>query len=279
MGRSSRCVDEMNQRTRTFIGRGAACWILLVALRGVLLCGAVTASDRHVVLVTIDGFPASMFWDAKTSIPQIRQLAGDGVAAEAMRVSTPTVTWPNHTTLVTGVRPQRHSVLFNGILRRAGPGLSVNIDPKNDKSELVAGPTIFDLLHEHGFRTAAIDWPCTRNSTALDDDFPDTPDSLLHTTSRLRRELVAQNILADESDAAFHALTGPGRDDVWTKAACYVIRQRKPNLLVLHLLTHSLSPPAVASNGPARSLRLTMSMLLPPSRTCWAKTSPEPKEK
>jgi predicted AlkP superfamily pyrophosphatase or phosphodiesterase len=242
----------MNPRTRTLKGRGTVGCILLVALSSALLGGAEAAPDRHVVLITIDGFPASMFWDAKTTIPQIRQLAADGVVAEAMRVSSPTVTWPNHTTLLTGVRPEKHSVLFNGILRRAGPGLPVGIDPKKDKSELVAGPTIFDLLHEHGFRTAAIDWPCTRNSAALDDDFPDTPDSLLHTTPQLRGELVAQHILADESDAAFHALTGPGRDDVWTKAACYVIRQRKPNLLVLHLLNtdsihHRYGPQSPAS--------------------------------
>jgi predicted AlkP superfamily phosphohydrolase/phosphomutase len=210
------------------------------------------ADDQHVVLITIDGFPARMFWDSKTPIPRIRQLAADGAAAEAMRISNPTVTWPNHTTLVTGVRAARHSVLYNGILRRVGPGLPVEVDPKRDKSDLVAVPTLYDELHKAGLRTAAIDWPCTRNSDSLDDNFPDVPDSVLHMTPRLRQELVAQHVLSDETDASFRALTGPGRDEIWTKAACHVIRARRPHLLLFHLLNtdgihHRYGPESPAS--------------------------------
>ena len=36
-------------------------------------------------------------------------------------------------------------------------------------------------------------------------DFPDVPDTLLHTSRRLRQELVAQKILPDETDATFRA--------------------------------------------------------------------------
>ena len=204
------------------------------------------------MLITIDGFPASMYWDPKTPIPHLRQLAAEGVAAEAMRVSNPTVTWPNHTTLVTGVRAEKHSVLFNGILNRPGPGLAVKVEPKKDQAELVAVPNLFDILHAGGYRTAAIDWPCTRNSTAIDDNFPDTPDALRYTTPRLRQELVALHILPDETDAYFARLTGPGRDEVWTKAVCRVIEERQPHLLALHLLNtdgthHRYGPGSSAS--------------------------------
>jgi arylsulfatase A-like enzyme len=212
-------------------------WIIIFALLLTGMLGrAARQPERHVVLITIDGFPASMFGDSKTSMPHLRQLASEGVAAEAIQVSNPTVTWPNHTTLVTGVRAEKHSVLFNGILNRPGPGLPVKIEPKKDKAELVAVATLFDILHAAGYRTAAIDWPCTRNSAAIDDDFPDTPDPLLYTTPRLRQELVAMHILLDDTDASFGRLSGPGRDEVWTKAACHVIEQRQPHLLVLHLL-------------------------------------------
>ena len=224
--------------------------VLFVSLAATWFCQA--ADDRYVVLITIDGFPAQMFWDAKTPIPRIRQLAADGVAAEGLRISNPTMTWPNHTTLVTGVRTAKHSVLYNGVLLRAGQGLPVEVDPKRDKSELVAVPTLYDDLHKAGLRTAAINWPCTRNSKSLDDDFPDAPDSVLHTTPRLRKELVEQRILSGETDASFRALTGPGRDGVWTRAACYVIRARQPHLLLFHLLNtdgihHRYGPESPAS--------------------------------
>jgi arylsulfatase A-like enzyme len=203
-------------------------------------------ADAHVVLITIDGFPAYLFWDPKTPMPRIRELAAQ------LRVSNPTVTWPNHTTLVTGVRPDKHGVLYNGILVRAGPGLPVKIEEQVDKAQLVAVPTLYDELHNAGLRTAAIDWPCTRNSASLDDDFPDTPNNVFYTTPRLRKELLSAGILADERDSKFRALSSPGRDEVWTRAACHVIKARRPHLLLLHLLNtdaihHQYGPGSSAS--------------------------------
>jgi predicted AlkP superfamily pyrophosphatase or phosphodiesterase len=194
------------------------------------------AANRHVVLITIDGFPASLFWNTNTPIPRLRQLAAEGVAGEGMLPINPTVTWPNHTAIDTGVRADRHGVLFNGILKRGLPGEPVKVDPYVDKVELVAVPTLYDLLKEKGFRTASIDWPCTRNAATIDLDFPDTPDNVKYTSPAFRRELVARGILADETDASFDALSGPGRDEAWTQAACYAIRQYKPQFLQLHLL-------------------------------------------
>ena len=214
------------------------------------LCHA--ADNHHVVLITLDGFPARLFWEPRAPIPRIRQLAAEGAAAEGLRVSNPTVTWPNHTTLVTGTRASKHSVLYNGVLVREAPGQPVTIDPRRDKTELVAVPTIYDQLHQAGFRTAAIDWPCTRNSATLDDDFPDSPESVLHMTPRLRQELIDQHVLPDATEASFEALTGPGHDDIWTKAACQVIRARQPHLLLFHLLNtdgthHRYGPGSPAS--------------------------------
>jgi predicted AlkP superfamily pyrophosphatase or phosphodiesterase len=208
--------------------------------------------DRHVVLITIDGFPASMLRDPKTPIPRIRELAAKGVIAEGMRVSTPSVTWPNHTTLVTGVHPNKHSVLYNGVLTRGEPDKPLAVDPKRTRSDLVAVATLYDLLHGKGLRTAAINWPCTRASTTLEDDFPDVPDTLLHTTPRLLAELVSAKILPTARDADFRSMTGPARDDVWTRAACHVIQKRKPDLLLFHLLNtdgihHRYGPQSPAS--------------------------------
>jgi predicted AlkP superfamily pyrophosphatase or phosphodiesterase len=225
---------------------------LLVASCAVSAVSSSFGAEPHVILITIDGFPAAMYSEPKTSLPNIRKLAAEGVTADAMYVSNPSVTWPNHTTLLTGVRPAKHSVLYNGVLTRAGSDRPVTVDPKRDKSELVAVPTLVDLLHKAQLRTAAIDWPCTRNSESLDDDFPDSPDPLSHTTPRLLRELVAQGILPSDKDADFRAMAGPARDEVWTRAACHVIEVRKPHFLALHLLNadgihHRYGPDTPAS--------------------------------
>lgn len=191
----------------------------------------------HVVVISIDGFAAYLLDDPKAPIPHIRQLARDGAqVVGGMKVSNPSVTWPNHTSLVTGVRPEKHGVLANGVMVRGGTNVAVITDPKRDKRDLVRVGTIYDAAHAAQLTTAEINWPCTRAAGTLHDSFPDVPEAVLHSTPRLRQELVAAGILSDETDKSFGTNSVVGRDLVWTEAACHVIRARRPNLLFLHLL-------------------------------------------
>jgi len=197
---------------------------------------ASASTNHHVILITIDGCAAYYLGDPKAPLPTLRKLASEGTVAEGMKVSNPSITWPNHTTLVTGVHPAKHSVLFNGVLNRPGPGMAVKVDPQRDKADLVAVPTLFDHLHRIGYSTAGINWPCTRGTKTLDDDFPDVPDTLTYTTPRLRDELVAAGILQSADQEAFRTQSAPVRDQIWTAAAAHVIQKRKPNFMLIHLL-------------------------------------------
>jgi predicted AlkP superfamily pyrophosphatase or phosphodiesterase len=197
---------------------------------------AQNVNDRYVVVICVDGLPAYLFDDANASMPAIRGLAARGVRAKGMTVSNPSVTWPNHTSLTTGVRPEKHGVLFNGMLERTGLGMPVKVDGRKDKSQLVRVPTIYDVLHDKRLRTAAINWPCTRNAASLDDNFPDVPDAIDYTTPRLIAELQQAGIVTDADVRGFSKLGTPARDWIWTQAACHVIRTRKPNLLLFHPL-------------------------------------------
>jgi arylsulfatase A-like enzyme len=222
-------------------------------LRAIFVAALMACSSyaaNHVILITIDGFPARMLEDKRTHVPRIRALAAEGATAQAMRVSNPSVTWPNHTTLVSGVRPRKHSVLFNGVLARSEN--FVKIDPNVTSAELVKAPTMFDLLHEAGLKTAGVNWPCTRLSKSLDDDFPDSPDMVDYTTPRLRGELVAAGILPSEKQADFAKISEPLRDEIWTKTACHLIRNRMPDFMAVHLLNtdsthHKYGPESMAS--------------------------------
>src|SRR5262245_5930175 len=99
---------------------------LLVMLLSVPVAVSAAAPARHVIIISVDGLAAYLLDDPKAALPTIRKLARDGALAEGgMKVSNPSVTWPNHTTLVTGVRPEKHGVLANGVLVRSGPGVPV----------------------------------------------------------------------------------------------------------------------------------------------------------
>jgi len=196
-------------------------------------------TERHVVVISIDGFAAYLVNDPKVPLPTIRRLAQEGCIIEGgMTVSDPSVTWPNHTTLVTGMKPGRHGTLANGVLVRGGIGEPVKIDSHRDQSDLVKVPTVVDVAHAAGLRTAEVNWPCTRNSQSFDDQFPDVPNALDYTTPRLRTELIKKGFLRDETHASFRKSSVVGLDYVWTEAACHLIRERKPHLMLVHLLNN-----------------------------------------
>jgi predicted AlkP superfamily pyrophosphatase or phosphodiesterase len=195
-------------------------------------CPLVAMAAPHVVVISIDGLPAYLLDDPRASLPVIRGLARGGASSSTgMRVSNPSVTWPNHTTLMTGVHPERHGVLFNGLLERGGEGKAVRVNPAKSQQELVRVPLLFDRLREAGLTSAAINWPCTRGSTSIDDNMPDVPEELRYTTPRLKDELEGAGYLPRFTKGGQVA-----RDEVWAEAACRVIRARKPSLLTLHLL-------------------------------------------
>jgi arylsulfatase A-like enzyme len=210
------------------------------------------ATDRHVLIVCIDGFAAYLLNDPKAPVANLRKLAKNGAVAEGgMRVSNPSVTWPNHTSIVSGVRPEKHGVLANGVLVRGAAGVPVFVDPKKEQADLVRVATLFDLAHAQGLTTAEVNWPCTRSSKSFDDSLPDAPEQIKFMTPRLRDELISQNVLADATDKTFMANSPPGRDLIWTETARHILLKRKPNLMAVHLLNVDSTHHAEGAQSPA----------------------------
>ena len=93
-------------------------WIALLLALSVPMLSAPqpqpAATANHVVIITLDGFGGWALDDPYLPVPTLRDLAARGVVAKGMRPVNPTVTWPNHTSIVTGVTPAKHGVLFNG---------------------------------------------------------------------------------------------------------------------------------------------------------------------
>src|ERR1700761_8375309 len=91
-------------------------WIDLKYIFSLLLAGAAScatllaqpaagprAAKPLVVVITIHGFPARALQDPQLPMPTLRALAANGAVSSAMRPINPTVTWPNHTALISGV--------------------------------------------------------------------------------------------------------------------------------------------------------------------------------
>src|SRR4051794_16525915 len=204
--------------------------------------GSLKPSDRTVVIISVDGLAADYMDDPKAEMPTIRALAAQGARAASMKAVTPTVTWPNHTTLVTGVMPAKHGVLGNNYLDRAtGKRVVLISDPVYDKDQIVKAPTIYDLAKEAGLTTAGARWPASRNAKTLDWTFPDVrmPDLLeKYTTPVVLSEASAAGIkMVNKDDPKAMAGEEPQpSDDICLKVFNLVLEKHRPNLALLHLV-------------------------------------------
>jgi predicted AlkP superfamily pyrophosphatase or phosphodiesterase len=197
--------------------------------------------DRCVVLVSVDGLAGFYLDDPRADLPTLRQLAKDGARAEGLECSFPTVTWPNHTTLVTGATPARHGVIGNNYLsRESGAKVPFIPDPLFDKDEIVKTPTVYDAAHDAGLVTAGIVWPATRNAKTLDwtvpDMFGDEAWPQYGTRSWLAELQAAGIPVGRHGFWTGDSGGGVPRDWLYTRMARHLFEHHPPNLLLIHLV-------------------------------------------
>lgn len=107
------------------------------------------------ILVSIDGFRSDYLDRGMT--PNLSRLAATGVTGP-MRPSFPSKTYPNHWTLVTGLRPDRHGITANSMEDPARPG-EVFTMATEDPFWWNAAPPIWVTAEKAGIRTASMFWP------------------------------------------------------------------------------------------------------------------------
>jgi predicted AlkP superfamily pyrophosphatase or phosphodiesterase len=221
--------------------------VLAVALAFSAMAPAQTpAKNRMVVVISLDGFPAFSLEDPKLPIPTLRHLIREGALAR-MSIVNPTVTWPNHTAMVTGVGADRHGLLVNGTVVPTGAWPPVKVDPKIDKVKMVHSPTIYDAAFQAGLTTAQVDWVAINNAPTITWPFNEWATA----EGAVEREMIRKGLVSVEDMTNFDKTNILFRDEIWTKAAAHIIREHKPNLMLYHLLSldsvqHQYGPKTLA---------------------------------
>jgi predicted AlkP superfamily pyrophosphatase or phosphodiesterase len=218
--------------TRTLLAAHAVfAAALLLSPRPVAQAPVTPPGSSHVVYISLDGFPGWALDDPYLPLPTLRRLAADGAVANALRPVNPTVTWANHTSMVTGVTPARHGVIFNGLLVRES-GVPPRVEPWRDKAEMVRVRTLYDAAHEAGLTTAQVDWVAIWNAPTITWEFRERPE----VSQLIPQEMIKAGLLSESDVATFGSRNIVWRDEVWTTAAVHILRQHRPNLMLFHLL-------------------------------------------
>ncbi|MDG2526984.1 ectonucleotide pyrophosphatase/phosphodiesterase [Stenotrophomonas sp. HITSZ_GD] len=115
------------------------------------------AGRPQLLLISIDGLRAdALDWGIT---PHLSQLAAQGVRAQWMNPSYPALTFPNHYTLVTGLRPDHHGIVHNSMDDADLGGFKVSQADAVGDSRWWGGEPIWVGAEKAGLHAATWSWP------------------------------------------------------------------------------------------------------------------------
>src|SRR5262245_9572148 len=131
--------------------------LLIILAAGFAPLAAQDAGEPRVIMISIDGLMPTSYTDPASPATTLRALAQSGAWADGVVGVLPTVTFPSHTTLITGVPPSVHGIVDNRIL-----------DPENRSEGAwyyyardIKVPTLPMSARSRGLRAAVVAWPVT----------------------------------------------------------------------------------------------------------------------
>lgn len=206
----------------------------------VFVCSLAAQAQRpaHVIMVSVDGFRPDFYQDTLWPAPNIQLLARQGVAAKGVDGVFPSVTYPSHTTLITGAYPGEHGIYYNTPFQPDGAtGIW------NSETELIRTETLWSAMKKAGRITASVSWPVSVGAP-VDYNIPEAftiknpldrrgPTSLYSTPKGLFEEV--QRKATGEMEAVDLNINHSKIDENIGRIAAYLFRTYKPALLTLHL--------------------------------------------
>lgn len=198
------------------------------------------ARAARALVISLDGLDARYLRDADKyglRIPTLRRLMGAGAWARAGVVGVyPSVTYPSHTTLVTGARPARHGIFGNAVFE---PPPQTPTGSWHWFAREVRADTLWQGAARRGLKTALVSWPVSTG--AGDWNVPEiwAPAGTREETRERMRLLARPRGLLEEVARAdprlFAGVTADEGDDMRTRFAEYVIREKRPHVALVHL--------------------------------------------
>jgi predicted AlkP superfamily pyrophosphatase or phosphodiesterase len=231
----------MNRISRRFFMQSLSALLLVSALIQL-------GHAAPVLMISIDGLKPEYITQADAhgmKVPYLRTLMRDGVYAEGVVGIWPTVTYPSHATLVTGVWPAEHGIYNN-----------LEFDPLQHYSgawnwyaPLIKVPTLWKVARQRGLRTASVGWPVSAGAADVDWLIPEfwrsadpsggsgtlNPEDRLLIAAISRPPTLLKELEPKAGENMMGNDTSIGGDEIKTRYTIEILRRLKPGFMTLHL--------------------------------------------
>lgn len=238
-------VDKYRTANRTVRARYHFCCLLgLVLLLVPFASNALLARAQEVpphrtlLLISIDGLRPEYIFQADRyhlHVPNLQRLVEDGSHASSVTGVLPTVTYPSHTTIMTGVWPVKHGIVSNTTF----DPYAVNYGGWYWYSQDIRVPTLWEAAAKAGYSVGSVSWPVSVGAPGVRYLIPEywramTPDDL-----KLLKAISTPHLFDGlQKSEGFYttSLYDPVPAD-WgrTRFAAAIIREKHVNFMTVHL--------------------------------------------
>lgn len=193
--------------------------------------------SKYLVLISIDGLRPDFYLDPSWSTPNLQFMKNNGAYAEGVRGVFPTVTYPSHTTIITGAMPARHGIYYNTMFTDTG---STGTWYREEK--LIQTETLWDAVHKAGMTSACLSWPVSVGAP-VDYNVPESWNNDNNGTRSINPNVTPAGLFEEiqqqatgKLDYADMNLNNLAFDENISRMAAYLIKKYKPNFTTVHIV-------------------------------------------
>lgn len=207
-------------------------------------------------MVSVDGLLPAAYLDPDAyglRVPTLRAMRAGGAYSPGVTSVYPSVTYPSHTSMVTGVPPAVHGITSN----RSWDPLLRNRSGWYWYAEDIGVPTLWQAAEEDGLRTALVNWPVTVGAR-VDWVVPEYWRAGTADDVKLVKALSTLGLLdavAAEHPDFWQGFTPPDiADEASIDIAVHLVRAGPPELMLIHIwmvdeLQHRHGPWSTEANA------------------------------
>ena len=115
-----------------------------------------THTPGRVVLISLDGFRASYLDTFASQLPTLRSMRWNGAWAERMISCYPSLTFPNHWSIVTGLYTPEHGIISNGMY---DPVFNASFNMQTVDSRWWQGEPVWNTAMKQDKKASILFWP------------------------------------------------------------------------------------------------------------------------
>lgn len=190
--------------------------------------------SKYLVVISYDAFSEDN-WEVASKLPNLSKLIKNGAYSTNLNSVYPSLTYVVHSTMVTGVYPNKHGIYHNNPFQ---PFVQEKEQSWFWFEKDIKVPTIYDVLKKNRMKSAGILWPVT-GKASINYNIPEI--------RAIKNENQALKILKNGSPfysirmekkygSIRNGIKQPNLDDFTTMCAVDTIKRKKPNLLLMHLI-------------------------------------------